>query len=124
MVIIRSLVVIKEIIPSPFNYFEIVLTILASTGFEKIDTEIHTFKTPRKLVTNGLFKVSRNTIYLGFAISLFEVWVLFGTILPITRCLLFIIITNYYYIPFEERIMERTFENEYEKYKSKVRKWI
>ncbi len=131
MIIIRNLVVIKEIVPRPFNYFGTVLiilgivaTILVRKEFEKNNTEIHTFKEPRKLVTHGLFKISRNPIYLGFAISLFGVWILLGTILPIIGCLLFITITNCYYIPFEERIMENTFGKEYKKYKAKVRKWI
>lgn len=131
MVAFRNLIVIKEIIPDPINYAGIVLiiigilmTIIVRKGFEKIDTEIHTFKNPRKLVTNGLFKFSRNPIYLGFTISLIGVWVLLGTILPIMGILIFIIITNNYYIPYEEQIMEETFGNEYRKYKLKVRKWI
>lgn len=131
MVAIRNLIIIKEIIPDPINYAGIVLiivgilmTIIVRKGFEKIDTEIHTFKNPRKLVTNGLFKFSRNPIYLGFTISLIGVWVLLGAILPIIGILIFIITTNNYYIPYEEKIMEETFGNEYRKYKSKVRKWI
>lgn len=131
MVLIRNLIVIKEIILKPFNYIGIVLlllgiiiTIIVRKRFEKIDTEIHTFKKPRKLVTNGLFKFSRNPIYLGFTISLLGIWILLGTILPIIGCLLFIVITNSYYIPYEERNMEHTFGNEYQKYKSKVRRWI
>lgn len=131
MIAVRNLIVIKEIIPKPFNHagitliiIGILMTIIVRKGFEKIDTEIHTFKNPRKLVTNGLFKFSRNPIYLGFAISLFGVWVLLGTILPIIGFLLFIVVTNAWYIPFEERIMENVFGKEYEKYKSKVRKWI
>lgn len=131
MVAIRNLVVIMEIVPNPFNYFGavlivlgIMLTIVVRKRFEKEDTEIHTFKNPRKLVTDGLFKISRNPIYLGFAISLFGVWILLGTILPIIGCLLFITITNYHYIPFEERTMESTFGNDYKNYKSKVRRWV
>lgn len=131
MVAIRNLVVIKEIIPKPLNYIGIallvlgiIMTIIVRKGFEKIDTEIQTFKSPRKLVTNGLFKISRNPIYLGFAISLFGVWVLLGTTLPIIGCLFFLIITNNYYIPFEEQMMESVFGHEYEKYKTKVRRWI
>lgn len=131
MVAIRKLIIIKEIIPKPYNYFGVVLllfgivmTVIVRKGFEKIGTEIHTFKNPRKLVTHGLFKLSRNPIYLGFALSLFGVWILLGTILPMVGCLLFIIVTNSYYIPFEERIMEHTFGNEYKKYKEKVRRWI
>lgn len=80
MVTIRNLIVIKKIIPNPINYagitliiIGILITIIVRKGFEKIDTEIHTFKNPRKLVTKGLFKFSRNPIYLGFTISLIGV---------------------------------------------------
>ena len=131
MVAVRNLFVIKEIISKPFNYAGIVLiifgvsiTIIVRKGFEKIDTEIHTFKNPRKLVTDGFFKFSRKPSYLGFTISLIGVWVLLVTILPIIGVLIFIVITNNYYIRYEEKIMVKTFGNEYKKYKSKVRKWI
>lgn len=131
MVALRNLVLIQEIIPNPFNYLGIVfiilgiaLTIVVRKGLEKNKTEIHTFKKPSKLITTGLFKLSRNPIYLGFAISLFGVWILLGTIIPLVGCLLFIAITNYYYIPFEEKIMEDVFGSGYRDYKSKVRKWI
>jgi protein-S-isoprenylcysteine O-methyltransferase Ste14 len=131
MVAIRNLIVVKKIIPNPINYAGITLiiagifiAIIVRKGFEKIDTEIHTFKNPRKLVTNGLFKFSRNPIYLGFTISLIGVWILLGTILPIIGLLLFIIVINNYYIPYEEQIMKKVFGNEYEKYKSKVRRWL
>ncbi len=131
MVAIRNLIVIKEIIPNPIKYagialiiIGILITIIVRKGFEKIDTEIHTFKKPRKLVTNGLFKFSRNPIYLGFTISLIGVWILLGTILPVIGILIFIVVTNNYYIPYEEQIMGKVFGNEYKKYKSKVRRWI
>ncbi|MEQ6166326.1 isoprenylcysteine carboxylmethyltransferase family protein [Ekhidna sp. MALMAid0563] len=131
MVLIKNLIVIQEIIPKPFNYFGIAListglfmTIKVSKQFSKIDTEIHTFKKPRKLVTCGLFQVSRNPVYLGFTISLLGVWILLGTILPLVGCLIFIVITNYYYIPYEEETMEKIFGTDYKNYKSKVRRWI
>ncbi len=120
MVVVRNLIVIQEIIPKLFNYLGvfliitgIVITIKVRKQFEKMDTEIHTFKKPRKLVTNGLFKISRNPIYLGFTISLIGVWFILGSILPIIGCLLFFIVSNNFYIPNEERTMEKTFGSEY-----------
>ena len=38
--------------------------------------------------------------------------------------IIFILVTNYWYIPYEERTMEQTFGNEYKVYQSKVRRWI
>ncbi|TPN84401.1 methyltransferase family protein [Aquimarina algicola] len=131
MVTIKNLFVFKIIFPSPLNYIGIplivlglIMTVIVRKRFEKIDTEIHSFKSPRKLVTNGLFKISRNPIYLGFTLSLLGVWVLLGTVIPILGCLLFFVMTNHHYIPYEEKLMENTFGNEYKEYKSKVRRWI
>lgn len=131
MVLIRNVIVILKLIPQPYNYLGIILillglimTIKVKKQFNKINTEIHTFKKPQKLVINGLFKFSRNPIYFGFLISLLGVWVLLGTVLPILGCLLFILITNYWYISYEENKMEKQFGAEYREYKSRVNRWI
>lgn len=131
MVAIRNLFVVKDLVPSPLNYIGVplilmglIMTIVVRKKFERADTEIHTFKAPGKLITNGLFRISRNPIYLGFTVSLFGVWMLLGTLLPILGCTLFVIVTNYYYIPFEEQAMEKTFGKMYLEYKSKVRRWL
>ena len=46
--------------------------------FKQHQTEINTFKQPQKLVTSGLFRYSRNPIYLGFSIALFGVAIYWG----------------------------------------------
>lgn len=131
MIGIRTLVVVQNVISPPFNYAGIALillgiavTVKVRKRFSRADTEIHTFKKPRKLVMNGLFRISRNPIYLGFTVSLIGVWVLLGTLLPIVGCLIFVLVTNYQYIPYEEKTMEQVFGDEYKVYRSKVRRWI
>lgn len=131
MIAIKSIVVFKVIIPQPFNYVGIVpvvtgalMMMVVSKVFNQVNTEIHTFRQPKKLVTTGLFKISRNPIYLGFTIMLVGIWVLLGTLLPIIGCLVFIVIADLWYIPYEERTMEQIFGNEYLAYKTKVRRWL
>ncbi len=131
MIAIKSIVIFKVIIPQPFNYVGIVpvvagalMMMVVSKVFNQLNTEIHTFRQPKKLVTTGLFKISRNPIYLGFTIMLVGVWVLLGTLLPIIGCLVFIVIADLWYIPYEERTMEQIFGNEYLAYKTKVRRWL
>ncbi len=131
MIGIRTLVVIQNVVPPPFNYIGIALillglavTVRVRKRFSQADTEIHTFKKPRKLVTDGLFRISRNPIYLGFTVSLIGVWILLGTLLPVVGCLAFVLVTNYWYIPHEERAMKQLFGDEYKRYQSKVRRWV
>ena len=131
MISVKSLITVKEVFSAPYNYFGIVLilsglvmTIVVRKQFDSMKTEIHTFKNPDRLVTKGFFSITRNPIYLGFTLSLTGVWVLLGTILPIVGCLLFFLATNFWYIPYEEEVMEKTFKDEYIAYKAKVRRWI
>lgn len=131
MIFLHQFFFIKELVPDPLNYSGIVIILLGllvaisvARQFKKLDTEIHTFGTPRKLVTSGLFKFSRNPCYVGFAISLIGVWILLGTFLPIFGCLLFILTSNFWHIPYEEKSLKKEFDEEYKAYKSKVRRWL
>ncbi|MFC2137447.1 methyltransferase family protein [Bacteroidota bacterium] len=82
------------------------------------------FSESTALVKDGLYKYSRNPMYLG------GIFILIG--LAITTCnlcaliapFLFFIIMNYMFIPFEEEKMNNTFGDEYKIYKNKVRRWI
>jgi len=121
----------QTLLKPPVTYAGIILiitglaiTIQIRKLFDKVNTEIHTFKKPRQLVQNGLFKFSRNPIYLGFTISLIGVWLLTGNLVALSGVLIFFLISNLWYIPYEEKIMEKEFGKEYKIYKSKVRRWI
>jgi len=100
------------------------ITIRIRIFFDKVNTEIHTFKKPRQLVQSGFFKFSRNPIYLGFTISLIGVWILTGNLIGLIGVLIFFLTSNFWYIPYEEKIMAKEFGDEYKLYKSKVRRWI
>nr|WP_256534341.1 methyltransferase [Lewinella sp. JB7] len=87
-------------------------------------TEIHTFRRPRRLLRGGLFRISRNPIYLGFLMGLIGAWVFLGTLSPVVGPLLFFVAANYWYIPFEENMLQREFGAEYAAYRQRVRRWI
>ena len=92
--------------------------------FAKVKTNIKTFDKPDKLLTDGLYKYSRNPMYLGFVIALLGVWLLLGSLSPLLLVLIFIFITNTVYISFEEKMMGDTFGELYFTYKNKTRRWI
>ena len=57
----------QELLTNPYNFIGILplligIYMVVSTGkrFRKVKTQIHTFKKPKKLVTDGLFQYSRN----------------------------------------------------------------
>ena len=87
-------------------------------------TQIHTFKKPSKMLTNGTFGWSRNPIYLGFLLFLLGIGFLLGSWVSFTGTLLFFGVANVWYIPYEERVMTLEFGASYLDYKKRVRKWI
>lgn len=131
MTLIHFIVPYKNVFFSPFSYVGILLIILGlaiarkiNADFSKVNTEIHTFKKPRKLLKNGLFQYSRNPIYVGFILILIGLNILLGSVTPFLIVLVFIFVTNHWYIPFEEENMQEQFGQEYTNYKKKVRRWI
>ncbi len=108
--------------------FVIAGLLLAVTGkklFKKLDTNIMTFEKPDVLVTEGVYKYSRNPMYLGFVIALLGVSLLMGAAISSFLLVgLFFIITDRWYIGFEEQEMTNKFGLDYEKYCHKVRRWV
>ena len=92
--------------------------------FRKLGTNINTFGEPGKLTREGLYRVSRNPMYLGFVVTLAGVATLLGSASPFIAVIGFAILTNYWYIPFEERAMLQKFGPEYIEYRRRVRRWL
>jgi protein-S-isoprenylcysteine O-methyltransferase Ste14 len=77
-----------------------------------------------KLVTNGIFKISRNPMYLGMAVILASVAVFFNIIGGIILMALFCLyITKFQIIP-EEKAMKELFAQDFEQYMKATRRWI
>jgi len=100
------------------------LLIAGRLQFRRNNSEIHTFATPRNLVTSGIFRFTRNPMYLGFALVLFggALYVNFWCAYLVP--LVFIAAANWWYIPAEERNLRAAFGNDYAAYTSRVRRWI
>ena len=78
IIIIRFFLVPLQILPPPFHWFGAVaiisglaVTLAGSNQFQRVKTNINTFRDPDILVTSGVFSVSRNPMYLGFCMALF-----------------------------------------------------
>ena len=95
-----------------------------SDVFEKTGTNIETFEEPDLLVTDGLYRISRNPMYFGFLTALLGVAVMLGNFSSILVVIGFFIVTNRWYIKFEEEVMAKTFGDRYAEYKAKTRRWL
>ena len=104
------------------------LTIILSAIilFKKYKTTITPLKPSRatKLIVNGVYKFSRNPMYLGLLLVLIGVSIMLNPIGGIFFIPLFILYLNYFQIIPEENAMIQLFKGEFLKYKRNVRRWI
>ena len=81
-------------------------------------------KQATKLVTEGIFKFSRNPMYLGMACVLASLAMFFNIIGGIVSIALFCAyITKFQIIP-EEKAMSDLFSEDFDQYKQTTRRWI
>lgn len=76
------------------------------------------------LVTTGIYRISRNPMYVGLACILVAAAFYLDNLLTLLVVPLFVWYMNRYQIKPEEQVMEEKFGDEFREYKSKVRRWI
>lgn len=75
-------------------------------------------------MTQGVFRLSRNLMYLGMVLILAGIGILMGTLMPWFVIAPFIALLDALFIRVEETMLEATFGEAYREYKKQVRKWI
>jgi protein-S-isoprenylcysteine O-methyltransferase Ste14 len=100
------------------------LTLSGAGLFARIGTNIKTFNEPGTLVTGGLFRWTRNPMYLGFVLLLTGTATALGATTPFAAVVLFALIADRWYIAFEEQALDRKFGAEYAAYRQRTRRWI
>ena len=107
-----------------FGLGGLAMTMLASRQFSQVGTNINTFGQPDQLVASGLFRYTRNPMYLGFALALLGAAIFMGSVTPFLGLFLFVAITDRWYIAFEERAMHAKFGAAYLRYQQHTRRWF
>jgi protein-S-isoprenylcysteine O-methyltransferase Ste14 len=75
-------------------------------------------------VTGGFYRMTRNPMYLGLAISLAGIAILFGTLAAFLPLPFFMIVIQRRFILKEEAMLAVKFGDQYRKYCNSVRRWI
>lgn len=131
MFILSHFYPIQDWLTPPYNLMGVVpfclgwlMLISTLSRYRKTKTEIHTFKKPIKLITDGFFQYTRNPIYLGFTLILLGIALFLGNVGAFIPVACFFLTANFWYIPFEEKNLEIVFGKDYLFYKRRVRRWI
>jgi len=105
------------------------LTGLALTGaavweFSRAKTTIIPHRSPDALITSGVFRYSRNPIYLADVLMLSGAILYWGAVLALPLVALFTVILRKRFIDGEEKRLEDAFPTEFQTYYSSTRRWI
>ncbi|WP_171239745.1 isoprenylcysteine carboxylmethyltransferase family protein [Ruegeria sp. HKCCA5491] len=101
-----------------------ILILLAITEFRKHRTTVIPHETPSSLIQSGIFKRSRNPIYLGDVLILTGLLLRFDAVLSLALIPVFVWLLERRFILPEEDRMRRTFRADFARYERSTRRWI
>ena len=94
------------------------------SAFWRAHTPIVPFERSTALVTGGVYRYTRNPMYLGLALLVAGTALLLGSIGAFVPLPLFVWILESGYIRAEEHLLAETFGSEYLQYTERVRRWL
>jgi protein-S-isoprenylcysteine O-methyltransferase Ste14 len=131
MAALRLVFPIATVIPGPWGLAGIVLLALgvamnlaADRAFHKAGTTVKPFEESSALLTNGVFRLTRNPMYLGFVLILAGAAALLGSLTPWLVIPAFAVLIDRMYITVEERMLAAKFGPAWQEYSKKTRRWL
>jgi protein-S-isoprenylcysteine O-methyltransferase Ste14 len=100
------------------------LGIGAFIEFRKARTTLDPHGSVKQVVTSGIYRFTRNPIYLGFLLMVIGLPLNSGVYWGIGMAPLYILLMNRLVIQYEESYLERKFGKAYTSYTSRVRRWL
>ena len=102
----------------------LLLLVFAGGSFRQADTDMIPFREVRALVTDGVFRYTRNPMYLGMALILLGTSCTTGIVSGLAVPLLFVVIIEFRFIRPEEELLREQFGEDFEEYCRRVRRWL
>ena len=131
MVLLHFVLPIAVWLNSPWGATGVVLiliglgfNVVADRQFKRYGTTIKPLQPSTALVTEGLFGISRNPMYLGMVLVLFGIAVMLGTVSPLVVIPVFTWWITVRFIVPEEQHLNTQFGRTFTDYRSKVRRWL
>ncbi len=97
---------------------------IAAGTFRRLGTPPEPWKPTTALATGGLYRFSRNPIYLGFGLTYIGFAVAMDSPIALAMLPPCLIVIDRFVIAREERYLSARFGAEYEAYKGRVRRWL
>jgi protein-S-isoprenylcysteine O-methyltransferase Ste14 len=122
---------VAEVLSWPWRAFGVApiaagvwLNLAADRAFKAHGTTVKPFDRSSTLVTDGVFRLSRNPMYLGMILVLVGVAMLIGSLSPFLIAAGFAGIVETRFIPAEEDMLAETFGDAWTAYNGRTRRWL
>ena len=92
--------------------------------FRKAHTTLDPHGSVKALVQSGIYRITRNPIYLGFLFMVIGFPLAYGSLWGLVVSPLFMATLSRLVIEKEEAYLEKKFKDQYADYRSRVRRWI
>ena len=98
--------------------------VLAVVEFRRARTTIIPRESPDALISGGIYRFTRNPIYLADALILAGAALYWGSILGLLLVPVFILLIERRFVRGEEALLQSVYGEAYENYASRVRRWL
>lgn len=126
--VIGRLFPVQTVVNHPLGLFLIIigllLMIVAAAQMMGARTSVIPRRDPDALVMNGVFRISRNPIYLADALLLAGLYLSWDALIALPLVAVFMRVIAKRFILDEEARLSRLFGEAYEDYTTKVRRWV
>ena len=102
----------------------LLLLVTANGLFVRAGTDVIPFRNVSSLVTTGVYRYTRNPMYLGMAAVLLGCAVTVGAVSALPVPVVFAIIVQARFIQAEEQMLRTLFPQDYPAYCRQVRRWL
>ena len=106
------------------TFIGFLLGVGAFVEFRKARTTLDPHGSAKQLVTSGIYRFTRNPIYLGFLLIVIGLPLNSGLFWGIVMALFYMLTMNRLVIEHEEKYLEKKFKDAYTSYTSQVRRWL
>ena len=98
--------------------------IVADQVFKRHGTTVKPFEVSSALVTTGVFRFSRNPMYLGMVFVLVGVALLFGSLVALVPAVALAVGLDRRFIDVEEKMLAERFGDAWTDYRQRTRRWL
>jgi len=113
-----------QVLGSVIIFLGLVLLLLAGGLFKAAGTDLIPFKNVSALVTTGIYRLTRNPMYLGMAAILLGCGITVGAASALLVTPVFMVIIELRFIRPEEDMLREIFPEEFPGYCTRVRRWL